>query len=270
MIGRIRMAVLTATTFATLACQGCVQTHTTYAAPTVSAHMYQAQPALPISTKKSDLPVDLVYSGAFQISETAPRLAFEAPETYSGPIDLSTDTRMSTSRLYSSSTLTDLAAEREQEMLISVPRETRQLTAEISLSASAAETGLGFDVGVAPRVSFTRDGAFATRRIGGEVRIGQNFDKRGDGEAAESWYLFAGADGEALVWEPDERGYVSVSEMALRDKVTVGDIQAGIAINQGLGQLSFSYIQREVEYRERNLGASENEQFVGVSFTIRN
>lgn len=270
MIGRIRMVVLTATTFATLACQGCVQSHVTYAVPSVPVHVYETQPVAPTNQRAADRLPTLTYTGTFESAEVTPHLGFEAAETYSGPIDLTTTPDLSTNRLYASSALTELASEREQDLLLSVPRETRQLTAEISLSASAAETGLGFDVGLAPRVSFTRDGAFATRRIGGEVRIGQNFDKRGDGDVAKSWYLFAGADGEALVWEPNERGYVSVSELALRDKVTVGDVQAGVALNSGLGQLSFSYIQREVEYRERNLGASENEQFVGLSFTIRN
>jgi hypothetical protein len=62
---------------------------------------------------------------------------------------------------------------------------------------------------------------------------------------------------------------MSVNDMALRDKVTVGDMQAGVSINRAGGQLSLSYIRREVEYRERNLGASENEDFAGVSFTIK-
>ena len=164
--------------------------------------------------------------------------------------------------------MTDVAADRAGADLSPVPREQRRLTAEIALSASSEQTGLGFDVGIAPRVEITRDGQFASRRFGGEVRIGQNFDKRGE-PTSSSWYLFAGADGEALVWEPDEQGLVAVGAMALRDKVTVGDVQAGVTIERGLGQISFSYIRREVEYRERNLGANENQDFAGVSFTIK-
>ena len=164
--------------------------------------------------------------------------------------------------------MTDVAADRAGANLSPVPREQRRLTAEIALSAPSERTGLGFDVGIAPRVEITRDGQFATRRFGGEVRVGQNFDKRGE-ESNSSWYLFAGADGEALVWEPDEQGGVAAGDMALRDKVTVGDVQAGVTIQRGMGQLSFSYIRREVEYRERNLGANETEDFAGISFTVK-
>jgi hypothetical protein len=46
-------------------------------------------------------------------------------------------------------------------------------------------------------------------------------------------------------------------------------MQAGISLQRGGGQLSFSYIRREVEYREQNMGASETEDFAGVSFTLR-
>ncbi|MEL7231458.1 MAG: hypothetical protein AAGJ85_02990, partial [Pseudomonadota bacterium] len=129
--------------------------------------------------------------------------------------------------------LTSFAAERVQEQLIDVPRDQRAFNGEISLSAPAGN----LDVGIAPRFSISQDGAFSTRRVGGEVRIGQNFDKRGQGGADSSWYLFAGADGEALVWEPDAAGNIdmSMNDMALRDKVTVGDMQAGISLQRGDG-----------------------------------
>ncbi|MEO1568397.1 MAG: hypothetical protein AAFR94_04155, partial [Pseudomonadota bacterium] len=57
--------------------------------------------------------------------------------------------------------------------------------------------------------------------------------------------------------------------MALRDKVTVGDVQAGVALHRGLGELSLSYIHREIEWSDRNGGASTNEDFAGISFTMR-
>ncbi len=262
------MIVFGASAVATLACQGCVHVGANYAPPAPSVHIYEVQAGLP--TNEQSEWSNVTYSGVFQKSELIPRLAFEAPIAYSGPLDfVRPDEAFGTSRLYASSTLVELASEREQANLSPVPREVRNLTAEISLSASSAQTGLGFDVGVAPRVTFSREGALVTRRVGGEVRIGQNFDKRGDSGSANSWYLFAGADGEALVWEPNATGNMSINDMALRDKVTVGDIQAGVSFKQGPGQVSLSYIRREVEYRERNLGASENEDFAGVSFTIR-
>ncbi len=261
------MIVFSASVIATLACQGCVQIGPThYSVQSTPVQYYEVSKPLPTTTPSGQPSVS--YAGEFTASEK-PRLEFEAPDALLGPLELIRQDSFAVSRFYSSGPLTNLAADREQDSFSSVPRETRNLSAEVSLSAPAAVTGLGFDVGVAPRVSFTRDGAFATRRIGGEVRIGQNFDKRGQGVPGSSWYLFAGGDGEALVWEPALEASISVTDMALRDKVTVGDIQAGVSFQRGPGQVSFSYIRREVEYRERNLGASENENFAGVTFTIR-
>lgn len=148
-------------------------------------------------------------------------------------------------------------------------RQVSDFDAEISISAPMESTGLGFDVGVVPRVSMIEDGEFRQRSVGGEIRIGQNFDKRGEDFAPDSWYLFAGADGEALVYEPGgERNFTN--RMALRDQVTVGDMQAGVSFSRGAGQLSLSYIHREVEYNERGIkGQQAAEDFAGVSFTLR-
>jgi hypothetical protein len=211
------------------------------------------------------------YSGQMVNAEAIPRAGFEAIDAFSSPLEIKgqIDDALSNQRLYSSDTLARAVGDRARSDLSAIPREVRKLTAEMSLSAPAERTGLGLDVGVAPRVTYSRDGDFATRRVGGEVRIGQNFDKRGEADAASGWYLFAGGDGEALVWEPGGANAVMPSQMALRDKVTVGDMQAGVTFQQGPGQVSLSYIQREVEYRERNLGGSDSEQYAGVTFTIR-
>lgn len=219
--------------------------------------------------RRSQTRVNLVYSGSFSQSETSRHFGFQVPQDTDLGYGVDTAYLRNSRRLYSSAIMTDLAANRVEASFSPVPREQKQITAELALSAPASQTGLGFDVGIAPRVAITRDGPFASRRFGGEVRIGQNFDKRGEADPESGWYLFAGADGEALVWEPDQAGGVSAGDMALRDKVTVGDIQAGVSIQRGLGQISFSYIRREVEYHERNMGASENEDFAGVSFTIK-
>ncbi|MEQ9447433.1 MAG: DUF2219 family protein [Rhodospirillaceae bacterium] len=147
-------------------------------------------------------------------------------------------------------------------------RETRDFGASLAFSAGDDQTGLGFDLGFVPRVSVSKDGEFEQRRVGGEVRIGQNFDQRGKDVEASGWYLFAGADGEALVYEPDTDRNLT-NRVALRDQVTVGDMQAGVSFTRGDGQLSLSYIRREVEFKERGIRGEETEDFAGVSFTIR-
>lgn len=262
------MGAISATVFATLGCQACSHLDASYAAPALPVHMYEVPKMVPTSDIAD---TRMSYSGQLLNIEAIPRAGFEAVDAFTGPIEISgqLEDALSNQRLYSSETLARAAGERAQNDLSAIPRQVRKLTAEMSLSAPAERTGLGLDVGLAPRVSYSRDGDFATRRVGGEVRIGQNFDKRGESDGAAGWYLFAGGDGEALVWEPGEANNLVPSQMALRDKVTVGDMQAGVTFQQGPGQVSFSYIQREVEYRERNLGGSDSEQFAGVTFTIR-
>lgn len=214
--------------------------------------------------------VNLVYSASFTQSETSRHFGYQIPLDSDLNFTVDASALRNNRRLYSSAIMTDFAATRSGANLSPVPREQKQLKAELSFLALSEQTGLGFDVGIAPRVEITRDGPFASRRFGGEVRIGQNFDKRGEAGPESGWYLFAGADGEALVWEPDQAaGVRGGGDVALRDKVTVGDIQAGVSIQRGPGQLSLSYIRREVEYHERNLGASENENFAGVTFTVK-
>ena len=267
MRGLRRMVALVTTSLLTLACQGCVQTGPLEVS-SVPVHVYEVRQSYPQSDTPAAPAMTLSAASVWTQSDQPQKLnrdfsqeLFTPSLVILGPAPTS-----------SSKALNSLTADRVREQLTDVPRNQRVFNGEIALSAMSTETGLGLDVGIAPRFSLTQDGAFSARRVGGEVRIGQDFDKRGEGEAASSWYLFAGADGEALVWEPDETtGAIgmSMNDMALRDKVTVGDMQAGISLQQGGGQLSFSYIRREVEYRERNMGASETEDFAGVSFTLR-
>lgn len=261
-----KMIVAGASMLAAMACQTCVHAQENTGLQIDNATIIAASRSL---GERSQTRVNLVYSGRFSQTETRRHFGFQIPQDTDLAFDVDSSKLLNTRRLYASTIMTDVAANRIGASLSPVPREQKQLSAELAFSAPAEQTGLGFDVGIAPRVEITRDGQYASRRFGGEVRVGQNFDKRGKEGPESGWYLFAGADGEALVWEPDQAGSVSAGEMALRDKVTVGDIQAGVSIQRGPGQISFSYIRREVEYHERNLGASENEDFAGVTFTIK-
>lgn len=247
-----------------LACQGCVQlgAPAQSAAPTAPLQVYETT-AAPIT----NYPPAQVFA-YYSVDEAAPLLAFEQPDFDTSPLVIDTEDEFSTTRLFSSNALTEVASDRKLDQLSAVPRDVRALGGEISFSALSARTGLAFDVGVTPRFEVLRDGNFERKRFGGEVRIGQNFDRRGEGEGTKSWYIFAGADGEALVWEPNG-GQRSINELALRDKVIVGDMEAGLSFQRGPGQLSFSYFRREVSYSERNLSASEIEDFAGLTFSIK-
>ena len=168
--------------------------------------------------------------------------------------------------------LTAVAAERSATAALNpaLTKVEKDIAAEVAFSAPREMTGLKFDVGVAPRIAVREDGEMLTQRFGGEVRIGQDFNLLDSNGQPQGWYLFAGADGEALIWDADRNGFTpQLDDMALTDQVTVGDLQAGVSIQRGGGQLSLSYIRREVKYRDRNGGFSENEDFAGISFTMR-
>lgn len=146
----------------------------------------------------------------------------------------------------------------------------RSFGGEITLSAGADFTGLPLDVGIAPRAAFRKEGAYRSRRFGAEFRLGEGLDERGRDSSARSWYVFAGADGEALCWDVGDKGITADDSVRLRDQVTVGDLQAGVSMQTGGGQLSFSYIRREVSYTDAStIAGRETEDFAGLSFTIR-
>ena len=249
MEGLGKMLIAGASLLAAMTCQNCVHAQVNPSLTIDDATIIAASRSL---NERSRTRVNLVYSGSFSQSETTRHFGFQVPKNTDLGYSIQAQERLGTGRLYSSAIMTGVAANRIEAGLSPVPREQKSIRAEISFSATSEQNG-----------------EYASRRFGGEIRIGQNFDKRGEADPETGWYLFAGADGEALVWEPDETRGVAAGDMALRDKVTVGDIQAGLSLQRGPGQISFSYIRREVEYRERNLGASTDEDYAGVSFTIR-
>ena len=61
----------------------------------------------------------------------------------------------------------------------------------------------------------------------------------------------------------------SLSDMQMTDQLTVGDLQAGFSIQRAGGELSLSYIRREVAFSDRNKSLSDTEDFAGITFTMR-
>ncbi len=149
------------------------------------------------------------------------------------------------------------------------PADARAFAAEIAIDVPRERSGLGLDVGITPRANYRNQGDLTVRGFGAELRIGE-FDQRGTGARSNSWYVFASADGEALVWETGDNGVTSlVNNVKLRDAVTVGDLQAGVSIHKFGGEFSLSYIRRETEFRQGTMDVNEVEDFGGVSFTLR-
>ncbi|MEO0884235.1 MAG: hypothetical protein AAFY34_16130 [Pseudomonadota bacterium] len=147
------------------------------------------------------------------------------------------------------------------------------VNAELAFSAPSEFTGLNFDIGVVPRASVASEGDFSVRRIGAEFRVGQDIDQRGSALGLPSWYIFAGADGEALIFN-NNTGQLGfnlgvVDGLQLRDQVTVGDIQAGLNVRHFGTNFAFSYIRREVEYELGADRTQRDEDFGGLTISWR-
>jgi len=144
---------------------------------------------------------------------------------------------------------------------------------EFSITAPSRVTGLGVDVGLAPRASFATDtdGRLARAGAGAEVRIGQGLENLVDRWEpptwdAPAWYFFAASDGQALAWSPAQAAGVPGARgdgLRWQDRVEVGDFQAGVSLEAGGMQASLAYVQRDISTQ---YGSSE-ENFAGVTVT---
>lgn len=143
--------------------------------------------------------------------------------------------------------------------------------AEFTFAAPSAKTGLNFDLGLVPSLGYAQEGDFIVRRVGAEFRFGQDIDQRGNYNGLPSWYFFAGADGEAVIFNNSTagNGLGLIDGLQLRDQVTVGDIQAGLNLRYGGTNVAFNYIRREVEYEFNSENIRRDEDFGGITFTWR-
>ncbi len=143
---------------------------------------------------------------------------------------------------------------------------------ELSLVARAAA---GLDVAFAQRggLGFNEHGDVASQRRASELRLGRGLRnvRRDQPSATPKWYIFAASEDEALIWQPGGRNDFgsSASGLALQDRVEVGDMQAGITYEQNGIQASLAYVQREVSVRAGNRSISQDEDFTGLTLTMR-
>jgi len=287
------MVLALATGFITLACQGCVSSgvadNYAYGEPAVepSLGMTLAMPGM-FGDGALNAPSDAAFTGTPvpAVSAPAPALRLTDPDagvavfvTASAPSAFSL-TGSGLSGVPESQTgfgwstnpaLASVAAEVATANYGQPDPEFRDVSFGLALAATSGQTGLGFDVGVAPRVAIREGSELKSRSFGGEVRFGQGLDLLDKSGQPQGWYVFVGADGEALVWDADSRnlGLDSFSDMQVTDQLTVGDLQAGISIQRAGGELSFSYIRREIEFNDANRSLSDTEDFAGITFTMR-
>lgn len=287
MKGVVRMVLLVTSTLASLACQGCIQTsdghvYANIPAAEQSLGMSLAAPApfgSGVMAPKTSMRNIQLIDGApttFNVIEGAVatveqrQLMTTAPPSFDVSPSFARPTELIGPAWSGSEALVGISAEQARNRLLQPTEIEKNIAAEVAFSAPNAYTGLGFDLGVAPRISVREEGELLTQRFGGEVRIGQNIDLLEDHEQPTGWYIFAGGDGEALIWDANRNALTpQLNNMGWRDHVTVGDIQAGVSVHRAGGELSLSYIRREVKYQDRNGGHEEDEDFAGVSFTLR-
>lgn len=136
-----------------------------------------------------------------------------------------------------------------------------RLTFDYALSIAGA--GAGLDLDVEPRARLLTGGDVSGAGAGALVRLGQNFSEPRRRWQIPGWYVFAGADAQALTWKIDRR---MGPEDALRfeEKMMVGDAQAGVAFRVGLADIAFGFVHREISHKE----ATRQEQFGGVTIVV--
>ncbi len=140
---------------------------------------------------------------------------------------------------------------------------------EFSLVARGAA---GLDVAFAQRggVGFNEQGDIERQSRGSELRLGRGLrdDER---SSTPTWYVFAASDDEAITWRPGVRNAFggSGASFALRDRVEIGDIQAGITYERDGWQASIAYVEREISANTGVYTVYQDENFAGFTLTMR-
>jgi len=286
------MVLALATSLVSLACQGCISSgpaRYAYAEPAAepSSEMMLAVPgaigngalntASANSLAQAGLPGSLPDGESLRLSEPDAdvliRATLPAPPAFSLTRSAPAGARLADTGFSwtGSAALDSLAAHIATGSYGQPDPEYRDVTFGLAVSAPGGRTGLGFDVGLAPRLAIREGSELKTRSFGGELRLGPGLGSVDRSGRPEGWYVFVGADGEALVWDADRDniGFASFEDVQITEKLTVGDLQAGVSVQRAGGELSFSYIRREIQFGDRNRNLSDSEDFAGVTFTMR-
>jgi hypothetical protein len=143
---------------------------------------------------------------------------------------------------------------------------------EVSLVAHGAAN---VDVALAHRSGFgvNREGDISRESRGSEIRVGRGLlPMQRNGTPQQSrWYLFAGSEDQAIIWQPGARSEFGGAgqTLALQDRVEIGDRQAGITYETHGVQASLAYVERKVRVHVFGRRLSEDENFTGITLTMR-
>jgi hypothetical protein len=147
---------------------------------------------------------------------------------------------------------------------------------ELALATSGQVAGMPVDVAIAQRasVSANAEGDISRQTRGAELRLGRGVNmKRWETPSWDkpAWYMFLASDDEAITWRPGVRNAFgdSGAAFALQDRVEIGDMQAGVTFEAGGLQASLAYVQRQIHARSGSRTLSQDENFAGVTVTMR-
>lgn len=143
-------------------------------------------------------------------------------------------------------------------------RGQREATVAVNYLRRFETVGRGdqLDVSFTPHaaVSMGPDGSAAG--AGAEVRVGRYLaESLAD---RPSWYIFAGADRRALLYDPAQ-GVDFAEAVSLTRREVIGDLQAGVAVRIGETDLSVAYVRREYRHVAGVTSFDETENFGAVT-----
>ncbi len=202
--------------------------------------------------------IDIIQNNAFEFGEIRPSLkdvAMDLPDESAGSKLLNLD-------FAPSACLTgDLACITPIENSLDMKYST----------SFATKLDAGLDIELLPRASVRFDDDSRSALVGALVRIGDDLKDTSDFKN-NTWYMFAGADAEAVTFAPNSVRRFTNGQFYLQDKVIVGDAQAGVGYRMGDADVSLGYIRREMTSFGREVnsgGVSFTEDAAALSFTWR-
>lgn len=134
-----------------------------------------------------------------------------------------------------------------------------------------AKIDSGLDIQLTPSASVSFDDESSSAVVGAIVRIGDDL-REGSDLKSNTWYMFAGADAEAVTYAPNSLRRITSGNLHLQDRIIVGDAQAGVGYRIGDADVSLGYFRREVTSFGREVNSNSisfKEDAAALSFTWR-
>lgn len=148
----------------------------------------------------------------------------------------------------------------------------REMRYGISVTAQSGSGSEAIEFAFTPRATITASSSGRTTSAGAEIRVGQGISDQSN-PSRHAWYVFAGADNQAVTWDPRQREGLDLVELFKpRDALIVGDVQAGVGYHVWGAQVSFAYVRREFSYERATPGMGEtksSENFAAFSMALR-